>query len=509
MSLIKKKLFELLTWLALIISAVLLYFIATDFFIFPSRYKFPFMLLVLLIICITGICSILARGWFSKFTGIFNILICLLMVVTFIMLPNIESRVKKIFNNVQIDNEIINVYVLNKNYKDNIDEFKSSRFIIQKSIDQDNQNYAIDVLKSKFEKDSLYLVSEEDVMSAVEALYKGEGTLLILNEALVSMIEEFEGFNNFSNDCKVVYSINREIEIEQTVVDNRDITEKAFIIYAAGCDTRTGRLTTYGRTDVNLMVCVNPTTKQIMIIGIPRDAYIRNPALDNQKDKLTHLGNHGIFNTLKGVNNHFSIDIDYYGEVIFDTFKNLIDAVDGIDVDNPYYFSTYSGNGGQYSTRDYEFPEGNIHLTGDSALAYCRERYNLPNGDYGRNEHQTIVLKALIQKLLSPSILENYNSILNALNGQFLTNMDMENVFKLIAMQLEDNSSWDIITYHLGGEGKMQGTASMGWDRMLYTVNLFDSQVNFIRNEIEKMNNDERIRQQTLPNDADTTYIPN
>lgn len=44
---------------------------------------------------------------------------------------------------------------------------------------------------------------------------------------------------------------------------------------------------------------------------------------------------------------------------------------------------------------------------------------------------------------------------------------------------------------------------------MLYTVNLFDTQVNFIRNEIEKMNNDERIKQGTLPNEGATTFIPN
>jgi len=85
----------------------------------------------------------------------------------------------------------------------------------------------------------------------------------------------------------------------------------------------------------------------------------------------------------------------------------------------------------------------------------------------------------------------------------------MDDIFKLISMQLDDNSSWEIITYHLGGEGAMQGTVSMGFDRMLYTVNLFDSQVKFIRNEIEKMNNDERIEQQTLPNEGDTTFIPN
>lgn len=111
--------------------------------------------------------------------------------------------------------------------------------------------------------------------------------------------------------------------------------------------------------------------------------------------------------------------------------------------------------------------------------------------------------------MLSPSILSNFSDLLNALNGQFLTNMEMDDIFKLIAMQLNDNSSWEIITYHLGGEGAMQGTASMGWDRLLYTVNLFDSQVNFVRSEIEKMNRDERISKQELPDDGDTTFIPN
>ena len=504
---IKKKHFELITWMILIISAILLYFIATDFFVFPSKYKYPFLLFLLLVICITGICSILARGWFRNFVGIVNIILCLLMVIAFVMLPNIENRIRKIFNNVRIDTEVINVYVLNKNYKDDIDEYKSSKFIIQKAIDQGNQNFALEAIKTRYEKNNLYLVTKDDVMSAVEALYKEEGTLLVLNEALVSIIEEFEGYNNFSDDTKVVYSIDREVEIEPVVIeDTRDITEKAFLVYVGGCDTRSGRLTTYGRTDVNLMVCVNPNTKQIMICGIPRDAYVRNPALENQKDKLTHLGNHGILNTLEGVGNYFNLEINYYGEVIFDTFKRIIDSIDGLEINNPYYFwsdATYPAK------RTYSFDEGLITLSGDSALAYCRERHNLPNDDYGRNEHQTIVLKALIQKLLSPAILENYDSLLNVLDGQFLTNMDMDDIFKLIAMQLDDNGSWDIITYHLGGEGAMQGTASMGWDRMLYTVNLFDTQVNFIRNQIEKMNNDERIKQGTLPNEGDTTFIPN
>ena len=110
---------------------------------------------------------------------------------------------------------------------------------------------------------------------------------------------------------------------------------------------------------------------------------------------------------------------------------------------------------------------------------------------------------------MSADSLSRYDDLLNALQGQFLTNMDVEDIYKLIAMQLNDNSSWDIISYHMGGEGDMQGTASMGWDRKLYVVHPFKSQVEFIRQETEKMKNNETIAQQKLPNEEDTTYIPN
>ena len=85
----------------------------------------------------------------------------------------------------------------------------------------------------------------------------------------------------------------------------------------------------------------------------------------------------------------------------------------------------------------------------------------------------------------------------------------MDDIFKLIAMQLDDNAKWDIISYRMGGEGDMQGTASMGWNQLLYVVHPFDSQAKFIKGEIEKMMNNENITQQVLPQEEDTTYIPN
>ncbi len=419
------------------------------------------------------------------------------MIVGLVFLPNLENRIKSIFTDQIGMSSVINVYSL----KDNDTEInRNAKFIIQRSIDQDNQNYALDSIKNEYGI-SITVVGKSDVIEAAKALYDKQGDLLVLNEVYVDLIEEIEGFEDFGEKTKIVYSVERVIqsEAESALPIRTDITDTPFTVYVAGCDTRSGRLSIYGRTDVNLLLTVNPNTKQMLIVGIPRDTYIPNPALEQGLDKLTHLGNNGIHNTIEGVSDYLDIIIDYYGEVIFDTFKRIIDAVGGIDIDNPFYFAE-----GEYS-----FNEGLIHLNGDQALAYARTRHPLSNGDYGRNEHQTFVLKAFIKKIMSPVLLENYSELLDALKGQFMTDMDVLDIFKLANMQLNDNKEWEIITYHLGGIGDMCGTASMGWDRKLYVVHLFDSQVKFIKKQMDMMRRDEVISQEELPQEGETYYIPN
>ena len=505
---LKNKKPELITWLLFVISGFLLYFVATDYAIFPSRFKLPMLLVIIVLLCITGIITILSKKGFRYFAIVLNILLSVLMIAGLILLPNIEKRVRNIFKDVRVDEAIISVYSTTEKYKENLTDYQNPTFIIQKRNDQENQNYAIEQIKELLGRNSLKIIEKEDIPSAVEALFNNEGDLLILNEAYIDTIEDIEKFNKFSDQTKTVTSIIKQIEVVVEEPIEKDVTNSLFTVYIAGEDTRSGRLSIYGRTDVDIIVNVNPVTRQVMIVGLPRDTYIPNPALGYGLDKLTHLGNDGIQNTMKGVSEYYGIDIDYYGVVNFNTFRYIVDALDGIDIENPYYFSTYGGNG-SLTGEVYEFPEGTIHLYGNAALAYCRERYNLPNGDYGRSEHQTIALKAIIEKLMSADSLSKYDDLLNALQGQFLTNMDVEDIYKLIAMQLNDSRGWDIISYHMGGEGDMQGTASMGWDRRLYVVHPFDSQVKFIQKETEKMKNDEAVTQGKLPNEEDTTYIPN
>ena len=68
-------------------------------------------------------------------------------------------------------------------------------------------------------------------------------------------------------------------------------------------------------------------------------------------------------------------------------FKDIVDAVGGVDVNNDLEFS-----------RREALRKGNIHLTGDQALAYTRMRKEDPRGDFGRQMRQRQVMQAVIKK---------------------------------------------------------------------------------------------------------------
>ena len=174
-------------------------------------------------------------------------------------------------------------------------------------------------------------------------------------------------------------------------------------------------------------------------------------------DKLTHAtvttGIQGWINTLEGM---LDINMNYFVKVNFSSVVRIIDALGGLDIDNPYAFRTnaYAHYDEQSEERYYNwisFEEGPIHLNGEEALAYVRERYSLPDGDLGRNMHQTLVVKALVKKAVSPEIISRIDKLLDALKGTFLTNMETKQILELGRMQLDKNPDWEIMNVALKG----------------------------------------------------------
>src|SRR5699024_12656105 len=106
---------------------------------------------------------------------------------------------------------------------------------------------------------------------------------------------------------------------------------------------------------------------------------------------------------MESMENVCGIGITYYVEVNFTSDVAIVDALGGVDVDSPY----------EFSTSEYHFNQGVNHLDGDMALAFARERYSFTSGDNQRGRNQEILLTALIQKALSPAVLQSMGMIID------------------------------------------------------------------------------------------------
>ena len=280
------------------------------------------------------------------------------------------------------------------------------------------------------------------------ALLDGKTEVIFINSVFYDLaIEEVEGFN--SDTVRILSTIDTEKALE-SINRKIDVTKDPFSIYISGIDT-TGSISNVSRSDVNMVVTVNPVTKEILLTSIPRDYYVVL-AGKGAYDKLTHSGIYGINETVSTVENLLDTDIDYYVKVNFTTVVKLVDALGGITVNSDYSFSIGS----------YNFVAGENYLNGEEALAFARERYSFESGDRQRVRNQQAVIAGILQKATSStSILSGYNDILSSLEYNIETNFSSKEITSLVKMQLDNMSPWTIDRYSLNGSGDLTPVYSM------------------------------------------------
>lgn len=154
------------------------------------------------------------------------------------------------------------------------------------------------------------------------------------------------------------------------------------------------------------------------MLSIPRDTYTEIVG-KGFSDKINHAyAFGGIDMSLRTVEQLLNIPIDYTVQVNMDSFKEIVDAVGGITIENPLEFKS-SGS---------TFKKGQISLSGEEALTYIRMRYEDPRGDFGRQDRQKLVVQAILREGASLNSLLNYQSIFNAVGKNVRTNMDFDEI---------------------------------------------------------------------------------
>ncbi|MDQ0208896.1 LCP family glycopolymer transferase [Alkalicoccobacillus murimartini] len=234
-----------------------------------------------------------------------------------------------------------------------------------------------------------------------------------------------------------------------------DVGKHNFSVLLLGDDARPGE--DHARTDAILVATFNRSERSIILTSIPRDSYVEIAGRGTQ-DKINHANAFGgIDMTVATVENFLDIPIDYYATVKFDGFKDIVDALDGIDVDVKYTFDFTEGG------QTLNFTEGPTELDGEHALAYTRERKSANSGgDFGRGQRQAQVMAAIIDKAASFQSIDNFGRVFDSLGSTLRTDLSFAN---LVALHGYAGSISEIEQFQLEGE-PFRGTDGVSYVRV-------------------------------------------
>ena len=166
-------------------------------------------------------------------------------------------------------------------------------------------------------------------------------------------------------------------------------------------------------------------------------------------DKLTHVGMLGFDTSIETLEKLYQIEIDYYVRVNFSGFRDIVDALDGVEVYSEYEFTSVKG---------IHFSQGKNYLNGKEALAFVRERKAFPDGDFQRGKNQMAMIEAMANKIFSAAILTNYMDLMNSVSSCFITDMPRKKINDLVKMQLNDGATWTIVSNSVMGYGNSRTT---------------------------------------------------
>ena len=260
---------------------------------------------------------------------------------------------------------------------------------------------------------------------------------------------------DFRKSTKKLYNFDVKMD-EANLAKPVKVTKEPFNIYISGLDV-SGTIDVTSRSDVNMIMTVNPNTHKILLTSIPRDTVIHMNEKGGAADKLTHTGIYGIGCSLGAIEDLTGLDMNYYVKVNYTTVQKMVDALGGIDVKNDYEFDTHG------MKAKYHFKKGKIHLDGAHALAFARERKSFPDGDIQRNRNQAKVMAAMLKKASSSrTILMNATSILNSVKDYMQINMTQKEIKSLIKMQIALNPKWTIKRQSMEGPSTFMQCYSTG-----------------------------------------------
>ena len=183
-----------------------------------------------------------------------------------------------------------------------------------------------------------------------------------------------------------------------------------------------------GRSDTLMIATLDSDKNQAALLSVPRDTRVKikghgfdkiNAAYAYGGRKLTQETIESLLNT----------HIDHYIKINVHGFTKIIDALGGIDIDvekRMYYEDPWDDDGGLYI----DLQPGMQHMDGKTAITYVR--YRDEEGDIGRIKRQQNFMKAVMDKLVSPTIIPKLPAIVSAVSDSVETDMSVSEILSFL-----------------------------------------------------------------------------
>lgn len=195
-------------------------------------------------------------------------------------------------------------------------------------------------------------------------------------------------------------------------------------ILVMGVDERAGDA---GRSDTMMLFTVNPATREVSLLSIPRDTRVKIPGHGYDKINAAYAyGGHTL--AMRAVQDLLGVPINHYILINFQGFTNFIDALGGVDIDvekRMYYTDPYDN-------LEINLQPGRQHMDGRTAIQYVR--YRDEEGDIGRIQRQQKFVQAVLAKAASPAVLSHIPALVQQVGSLIKTDMSPVELINLAGM---------------------------------------------------------------------------
>lgn len=350
----------------------------------------------------------------------------------------------------------VGIYVKTEDPADALADVSGSKFGILEVLDRSTTDTALHELAGLLAQEP-QVQAYTGLSELLDALFTNcEVRVLVLNKSFLDLLGDTEEHTTAQSRLREIHTVHVQngAPLVQPIYPGVQKEKDYFTVYISGIDCE-GRVSRKSRSDVNILATVNVKTGQVLLVSTPRDYYVPLSISNGIPDKLTHAGIYGVQVSRETLEMLYDIEIDYHFRLNFDGFKDIIDALGGVTVNSAYHFSV------QNEWKTITFVKGENVLDGETALLFARERHNVPGGERQRGKNQMAVITAVVDKISSPAMLQNYTSVLDSVADSFETDVPYEKIAELVQSQLKKGTKWNVVSYAVNGTGSSQKPYSL------------------------------------------------